>query len=240
MYDEGGALPINLVFDERQESADLEEQLRQDLEAKEGMSDSVAEQYEKLITEFRALKQTYEAKVVAYEARLKKYNNTVTEWNKKGGVPPDEMETLTEEKDALVAEQQSLEAQAKELNKIVDQLNLIGARGNNIITDYNQIVNEYNAQFSQVHEYTQGDHSIEEINVYQFNTEDELVLVLAHEFGHALWLDHVDNEKSIMYRLMGEQDIISGITQEDVAEFKRVCEEGGFFAELVSIFQNVF
>jgi predicted Zn-dependent protease len=35
--------------------------------------------------------------------------------------------------------------------------------------------------------------------------EDELMLVLAHEMGHALGIGHVDNPQSVMYRLMGNQ-----------------------------------
>lgn len=239
-YAENGQLPINLIFDERQEKADLEKELRDDLQTKEGMSDSVASQYEQLITEFRTLKKDYEKKVIVYESKLKSYNSTVTTWNNKGGVPPAQMQELKLQQEELVSEQRGLETQAKQLNNIVNQLNLIGAKGNNIITDYNEIVEEYNTRFSEVHEYTQGDHSMEAINVYQFNSEEELTLVLAHEMGHALWLDHVENGESIMNRLMEEQTIANGLTSEDVTEFQRVCKNKSFIQTLISLFQNAF
>lgn len=238
IYADDGRLPINLVFDERQETANFEEELREDLEAKEGMSDSVARQYEKLILEFRNYKKDYEVSVVAYETRLGEYNTTVIEWNKKGGAPQEEIEILEEEKEELANEQKILETHANELNSIVSKLNIIGARGNSIITDYNDIVEEYNTEFSTAHEYTQGDHSIEAINVYQFNTEEELILVLAHEFGHALSIGHVPNEESIMYRNMGGQKIVLGLSFEDLLEFNKVCSEKSTTQTIIEFIQN--
>lgn len=239
-YADDGALPINLVFDERQENTELERQLREDLEAKEGMSDHVAAQYDDLISEFRRLREDYESRVLSYESRLGEYNKTVTDWNAKGGAPPEELEELKAEQEALKAEQEDLEARARELNSVVAELNQIGARGNTLITDYNKIVEDYNTRFSEAHEYTQGDHSMEAINIYQFNTEEELMLVLAHEMGHALSLGHVDNSQSIMYRRMGEQKADQGLSAEDLAEYNDICGDKGIFESLLSFGKNAY
>lgn len=241
VYDENAKLPINLVFDDRQREADLEEELREDLDAKEGMSENVAEQYEKLILEFRKLKRDYEARVVAYESRLSAYNRTVSEWNKKGGAPESEMEELREEQEALEGEKRRLEASAAQLNNLVSQLNAIGARGNSLITDYNTIVKEYNEHFAETKEFTQGDYTGESINIYQFNNEEELVTVLAHEFGHALSLGHVENSESIMFHFMNDQKLEEGITPEDTAEYHKICsqEKSGIVTFMQAI-RNIF
>ncbi len=224
-YDESASLPIHLVFDERQENTEIEAELRQDLEAKEGMSESVGAQYEKLIAEFRTLKRQYEKRVGAYEASLKEYNSEVSDWNAKGGAPEAELNELRETEDELKEEQGALEALAENLNAIVTELNRIGARGNTLIKDYNSIVEDYNERFSEAHEFTQGDYTGEAIHIYQFDSEEELTVVLAHEFGHALALDHVENEESIMYRTMEAQNPEEGVTEEDIAELRRVCDE---------------
>lgn len=228
IYDEGADLPINLVFDERQKNADVEAELREDLEAKEGMTDQVAREYDRLIGEFRKLKRNYESRVVAYETKLESHNSTVAEWNDRGGAPKSAIEDLREEEDALRDEQGELELLAEKLNAIVAQLNAIGARGNLLIEDYNTVVEEYNSTVEETGEFTQGDYTGDAISVYQFNSEDELVVVLAHEFGHALKLDHVQNEESIMYHLMEAQRAGGGLTAEDVVEFERVCAEVSF------------
>ncbi len=225
IYDEKGTLPINLVFDERQENADVEEELREDLETKEGMSENVARQYENLIIEFRALKKQYESQVIEYEASLKAYNAEVTEWNEKGGAPESALSTLSAQEATLKREQRDLEERARKLNTLVDELNRIGARGNSLITDYNTIVENYNNRFSEIREFAQGDFTGDAINIYQFDAEDDLTIVLAHELGHALSFEHVINESSIMYHHMGAQDLVGGITPEDTDEYNRVCTE---------------
>ena len=225
IYSETGeGLPLNLIYDERQENTEREAEVRADLETKEGMSESVAVQYENLITEFRTLKKKYESRVIAYEASLDSYNEEVTRWNNKGGAPESVVKDLKESEQSLKDEQTELELLAKKLNALTADLNRIGARGNELLTDYNSIVQKYNTEFSEGYEFTQGDYKRDSINIYQFDSEDELVIVLAHEFGHALSLDHVQNEQSVMYHLMGEQSIAGGVSTEDISEFTRICK----------------
>ncbi len=238
VYDPEAKLPINLVFDERQEQADRERELKEDLKAKEGMSESVARQYEELIEEFRKLKKEYETRVVAYEKKLGTYNDRVSDWNSKGEAPAEVIDSLHEEQAELVAEDESLETRAKKLKALATQLNAIGAQGNSLLTDYNDIIDEYNTQISEAHEFTQGDYARDAIHVYEFNSEDELIIVLAHEFGHALSLDHVENEQSFMYHLMGKQTLEKGITPEDRAEFARVCTDRGILSSIVTMFRS--
>lgn len=231
-------VPINLVFDTRQEEADKEEELRADLEAKEGMSESVSAQYETLIAKFRTLKKEYESRVVAYETTLQKYNTEVTRWNTDGGAPESVAKQLQKQGDDLAREQDALEQLAKQLNTIAENLNTIGARGNALITDYNSIVEKYNKEFSAAREFAQGDYADRVINIYQYDSEEELTIVLAHEFGHALSLGHVEGEKSIMYYLMGAQTTALGIQSPDIAEYSNVCREKSIFERIAGLFSR--
>ena len=226
VYDESEAsLPINFIFDDRQEESEREAEARRDLEAKEGMTESVGAQYEKLITQFRTLKKEYEARVVTYETSLKQYNTEVTRWNEKGGAPEHIIDDLRDNETKLVSEQAELEILGEKLNSIVSDLNRIGARGNELVTDYNTIVEKYNAEFTEAREFAQGDHTGDAINIYQFDSEEELTIVLAHEFGHALSLGHVEGESSLMFHLMEAQTTKEGIRDEDIKEYRRVCVE---------------
>ena len=240
IYDENSSLPINLVFDVRQENAVRAEELREDLSQKEGMSESVGAQYELLIAEFRTLKKKYESQVGQYEEKLAAYNEEVTDWNKKGGAPNDVIQKLQDTQSELAEQQSELEAQAKKLNQLVEKLNAIGARGNSLITDYNTIVEEYNTQFSETEEFTQGDYTTKTINIYQFDSEEELTLVLAHEFGHALSIGHVQNAESIMYYFMGKQQSGKGLSAEDIAEFNKICSEKGVLERVITTVSNLF
>lgn len=240
VYDEAAAFPINLVFDDRQKNAELADELREDLAQKEGMSESVGAQYERLIVEFRALKKKYESQVVSYEAKLAAYNDEVAEWNKKGGAPKDAMQTLEKKQQELIRQQSELGSLAASLNQLVTKLNAIGAKGNSLITDYNTIVNEYNDRFAEAEEFTQGDYTGKEINIYQFDAENELTIVLAHEFGHALSIDHVPTPHSIMYYFMDEQQVSKGLSAEDIAGFNQVCAPKNGVARVLSFLREVF
>lgn len=229
-------VPINLIFDERQEEADKEEELRADLEAKEGMSESVGIQYEALIAKFRTLKKEYESRVVIYETTLQKYNTEVSKWNAEGGAPENIAKELQGKSATLLKEQNALQRLAGELNTIAENLNNIGARGNALITDYNSIVEKYNTEFSDAHEFAQGDYADKVINIYQYDSEEELTIVLAHEFGHALSLGHVEGENSIMYYLMGKQTITTGVQIPDITEYTNVCREKSIFERIANLF----
>lgn len=233
VYDEQGDLPINFIFDERQKNADLEAELKEDLDAKKGMSDSVAEQYQTLIKEFRTVQKSYETRVGKYESNLTAYNTEVTKWNEKGGVPQDQIEGLKKKELALKEEKSVLEKEASKLNTLVAKLNAIGAKGNGLVKDYNTVVSEYNERFNESKEFTQGDYTGDAIHIYQFDSENELSIVLAHEFGHALDLEHVVGEKSVMYHLMDKQGIADGLSDEDRAEFNKVCNQEQSFSSVV-------
>jgi predicted Zn-dependent protease len=239
VYDAKGKLPISLVYDERQKTLEREEELRADLEATEGMNESVARQYEKLITEFRSKQKEYESRVNIYEKSLAAYNEKVADWNTKGGAPAAVVEELNKTAASLTRESASLEVLAQSVNALVTQLNAIGAKGNTLIKDYNAIVDTYNNTVGGGGEFTQGDYTQDAIHVYTFNSETELTLVLVHEFGHALGLDHVSNSKSIMYTNLKEQTLTDIPTREDMAEFQRVCEAKNITIQVLDMIYSI-
>lgn len=239
-YDSEGDLSVDFIYDDRQERSNSEAELREDLEAKEGMSDTVAVQYDALIAEFRSLESRYESRLVAYEEDLKEYNDEVSDWNDQGGAPEDVRADLAERADALKVEQDGLQTFAKRLNELIAELNRIGARGNRLIADYNSIVEQYNTRFAHTDEFAQGDYTGDAIHIYEFNTEEELTVVLAHEFGHALSIGHVEGESSIMYHLMEKQSTSEGLTPEDRGAYSEICSKRTFLAHLIRYIRTFF
>lgn len=63
--------------------------------------------------------------------------------------------------------------------------------------EYNAIVLSHEREFDQG-EYTAraGNQSI---TIYEYGSHDALVRILAHEFGHSLGIEHVDDPEAIMY-----------------------------------------
>jgi hypothetical protein len=222
-YDPDSTFPVNFVYDDRQAQTEAEYGFRERLDAAEEVNETIRAQYEAMQAQYEALARAYEERVVAYEARLAAYNETVRAYNQDGGAPPEVFATLDAERQALDREQRDLTTEADELNAFVDDLNRVGEQGNLLVEKYNRGVGEYNETFGVSRAFTQGDYRGTEINIYSFTSIDELVLVLAHELGHALGIDHVDGRASIMYSMIGEQPANLALSESDIKAALAVC-----------------
>ena len=181
-YADTGTLVIDFVFDNRQEKTDTATHLKDTIDTKEGMSEKVRAQYDALQSQYEVLKSQYEKRTAAYEHNLSLYNKEVSDWNKKGGSPADVFARLSTTQKDLGAEQVSISSVALQLNTFVENMNALGKKGNTIVTEYNETVKEYNERVSEGGEFTQGDYGNSTIHIYQYDSPEELEIVLAHEF----------------------------------------------------------
>lgn len=231
-YEEEGKLVINFEYDERQKLVTSEGALKEKLDATEDLSVEVGNTYQTLVIEYDKLKATYIKKVSAYEKNLQAYNGEVERYNKEGGAPEEAYASLSKQKEKLDTEQKSLNELSNSLNVLAKQINAIGERGNTLVKTYNQGVGVYNKTFGEPREFTQGDYSNSTIKIYTFEDREQLKLVLVHEFGHALSLDHVEGEKSSMYYLIGKQPATVTLSEQDQTEFNRVCGENTLWQKI--------
>ena len=102
---------------------------------------------------------------------------------------------------------------ANVINRLIRELNLT-------VGDYNAIGAKTSGEF-QEGQYVR-DAAGQKINIHQFDDRPALVRVLAHELGHALGIDHLDNPEAIMYRLNESGN--EKITADDIAVLKAVCQ----------------
>ena len=222
-YDEAADFTIDFIFDERQEIADSEAAQRTFLDQQRDESEAVRETVARLQAEYQELSTTYESRVAAYEARLATHNQKVNQYNDRGGAPADVFDQLEEERRALEAAAAALEKTAAELNDFADEINELGVRGNTLVEQYNRSVEQYNAAFGFEREFTQGDYQGDAIHIYKFSSDAELETVLAHEFGHALGIDHVEGSSSVMYYLLEDTSSSPTLSAFDVAAYYGVC-----------------
>jgi hypothetical protein len=223
-YDPASSFKINLVFDDRQQRTIDEKNSRQDISTQQQSYRSNVSGYESRLENHKQATAAYDAAVVAYDQRLKNYNGQVDYWNKNGGAPSGEYGKLQQEKAALQREAQRLEQERQRLNQAVAQLNADAALINQQAKELNLDVDAYNGTFGTTREFDQGSYTGSAINVYQFNNNDDLRLVLAHEFGHALGLEHIDDPDAIMYYLMDRQNIKNlHLTDSDIQAVRGEC-----------------
>ncbi|HYC79465.1 MAG TPA: matrixin family metalloprotease [Candidatus Binatia bacterium] len=223
-YDPNAKFKVNLVFDDRQQRTIDEKNSRSEIDSQNEAYRQKVSNYELLLSEQQAANESYDAAMAAYEARLAKYNEQVDYWNENGGAPSREYTALQREKASLQQEARRLENQRSALNAKVTQLNALAAEINVTAKNLNYNVDAYNGKFGTSREFDQGSYTGDAINIYQFNTNEDLKLVLAHEFGHALGLDHIDEPEAIMYYLMDEQNIENlALSEADMNTLKSNC-----------------
>jgi len=231
---------ISFIFDDRQERLLAEESLRETLDTKEVTTESLNIQYNKLTAEFQT-KQARQAEATeAYEEDLASYNATVARYNEAGGAPVAVFAELTATEAKLAARLARLSKDSATLKVEAEKINKLGEEGNRLISQYNATVESYNEDFGEPDEFTQGDYQGGDIHVYTFQHKNELISVLAHEFGHALSLGHVEGSSSIMYYLLKDQPAPAALSPADQSALIVACGETDSLLTKIRFFINSF
>ena len=157
----------------------------------------------------------YESDLTAFKEKLTNFNVQVNQINKSGGASPDEFKKLTAQRNELAVEGNSLNARASQLNMATHDFN-------SEVQDLNQNVDEFNQKLEQQPEEGLYDPNNNTITIYFADNDKDLIHTLAHEFGHALGMQHTDNPQSIMYIYTTSFTVV---TPEDKQQLDYVCRE---------------
>ncbi len=208
-YADDGDIRVNLVYAEQQELSDRERQFRGRIQSERYRINSVEKEYQLMDSEYMQRVQQHQDDMSQLQEKVVSLNRWVSEKNEQGGFTESEMPLFEERKNEIDSLTVELNRRNERLNEAARNLNRKVERINEKVNQKNSLIEEYNQTFSGTRRFTQGSYerrgNERSINVYSFLDEDELMLVLAHEMGHALGIGHVDNPQSVMYRLMGNQ-----------------------------------
>ncbi len=217
---------INLVYDYRQQATSQLGKIGVVIQNDRAGYDALKAKYESLQSTYTAQKANVEAAIIRYNADKKSYEDAVAYWNSQGGAPHEQYVELQSQLAALNAEaanlnnaQAGMNNAADTINQIVPILNDMAHNLNIDITSYNTVGSSTGNEFSEA-EYIE-DQTGRHIDVYQFSSQNELIRVLEHEFGHALGLSHVNDPSAIMYKLNQSKNF--NLAPEDIAELNKVC-----------------
>ncbi|MDB5244356.1 MAG: matrixin family metalloprotease [Parcubacteria group bacterium] len=191
VYDPEAKMKINFVYDEREANAKKGSQITLEQDALDAERSRI---------------DTLEAQ---FKSRQDAYNSRVKILNARGGATKEEAVQLD-------AEKASLQQLASTINSGV-------ASYNAAVKALNGTVNEYNRSAGRTFEEGQyvRDSAGERINIFEFIGTTQLERVLAHEFGHAIGLDHNDNPKSIMAAKNESGNLVP--TKDDLAALATLC-----------------
>jgi len=216
------AVSVNLIFDERQEDLISEKTSRNELEKKWGSYETLTITYDKLISDYEKKRDAYDVKVNSYNSALDSYNRKTDEFNRSGG-SKSEYNTLLKEKEKIDSLFAQLDKEQKDIINTSNKLRELGEVLNRLYEDFSQETDRHNESLdgSSVEV---GVYDYYQINIYQYETIDDLRITLAHEMGHSLGLDHVEAKGSIMYYLHPESSSEKPLlSSDDLTELNEVC-----------------
>jgi hypothetical protein len=224
-YDPRARLRINLVYDTRQELTLHANTVRAGISAKMKQADLIEDRILPLKENFRSLDASYSDQLAVYNRDQDSYNRDVKHWNGIGGAPEGEFQILSNQKQSLRKQQALLEAKRQALNRLTDELNELIKKRNALLILANTEAGAFNNSGSAGIQFEQGRYvregGEERIDVFQFESKDGLLVILAHELGHALGMKHNANPSSIMSPLIHTDRL--ALTAEDEDGLRSVC-----------------
>jgi hypothetical protein len=225
--DPDGAIEINLLYDYRQEATDRLKKLNYRIDRSRGSYEELKSRLGNLNAAYEQKKAGLDSDLNAYNAKVNAFNTDIQSWNRRGGVPQSIHTRLMEEKDELVILKDNLQRRQEEMKTSVDTINSLVVVINEIASNNNMdLVNQQNIGNTLGREFCEGFYEYKKgkrsITIYQYDNEYRLVRVLAHEFGHALGLNHSKSAESVMYPLIQSDSL--ALAPDDIAALSGHCK----------------
>lgn len=208
LYDPHAQLDINFIYDARQAETKLRLEQLQKIKQQQ-QSHSIEQQHlQHQQQQLNSSLQSLDQQKAEFQNSLEQYNAMVQQINQNGGATPEQRIGLDQQKQNLQQQQAQLQQAIDTHNFNVEHINRNVDSVNQINQQVNQNIQTYNHKF-QGRLFHKGEFDGKHINIYEFESQQDLILTLAHELGHALGLQHNQDPKALMYPILKQQDMQS-------------------------------
>jgi predicted Zn-dependent protease len=210
-YSDNGDLAIHLIYSDSQHKSRQEQKLSGKIDVRRQQVSMLKQQYERL-------SKRYEKKLNTLKRQVEKVNRFIE----------NEKYNIAENKREINNLKYRIDQQHAEVESLRQRLNQKSERINELTGQTNELISIYNKEFARTRKFHQGRYvqkgDIRMVKIFQFNNQQELRLVLAHEIGHAMGLDHVENAESVMYYLLDKQNVYDlTLTKQDIKALSNLC-----------------
>lgn len=206
VYDEQAQLKIKLIYDVRQDNYNAFKQTQQELDHEQNSNQRISNNLDASKSSLEQMQQSLRQEQIQLRAEADYLNQQRMSWsrieNEQG-----------ENRQRIEAQYHVLKEKSQLLQRNIDYYNQMNAQYNQQVSQHNSNIDRYNWNILQAkqrfppREFHKGVFMGDQIQIYQFDAQDDLRLTLAHELGHALGLGHHADPEALMYPVLGEQDL---------------------------------
>lgn len=206
VYDPKAQLQIKMVYDERQDNFNAFKKTQESLTYTKNNNQRVNENLSNSREHLDRMHQSLIQRQNLLAAEQQYLNQQRLNWSR---IEP----TNGDNRQRIEQQYQQLQEKSYQLNSEIQYFNQMNNQFNQQINTHNQNIERYNLDVTMAknrfppREFHKGIFMGKEIQVYQFESKDDLRLTLAHELGHALGLGHHADPKALMYPMLGEQNL---------------------------------
>ena len=214
VYDPNAQLAIHLIYDERQYESEQRREHLSRLETNQQQWLNKKKQLDQIEQEVLQNKQILDQKQLQLDQQIQYYNQE-RQLAQRSPSSSVNAEYFQQRQQHLQQNVEQLQQEIGQYNQKISQLNQQIDELNALDQQLNASVKQYKQRF-QPHLFHKGLFNGKQILIYEFESEDDLRLTLAHELGHALGLQHTDDPHALMHPVMKDQDIAHfRLTQAD-------------------------
>lgn len=208
IYDPQAEFTINLVFDERQQRSTDRQQNLQQLKQQQQQWSQQNQQLQNIKAEIQRTTAFIASKQAQLTSQFQQYNVEVQRFNQMRSSAKDIAAQLTQRQKALQQQSTALEIEVQQHNQKTQQLNQaiknLNQTNHELVASANQFNQTFQPRLSH-----KGHFNGKQILIYEFSSANDLRFTIAHEFGHALGLEHSTDPTSLMYPVIQKQNLQS-------------------------------